>query len=67
MDAGADVDAKNANGTTPLLMATGYYKPSLITLLLEHGANKEEKNNFGVSPYSLAKTVVNYPLLQFFE
>lgn len=67
LDAGADMVAKNAYGNTPLLTAMAYYEPSLITLLLERGANKDEQNNSGVSPYSLAKTVVNYPLLQFFR
>ena len=61
------MDAKNAYGNTPLLTAMAYYEPSLITLLLERDANKDEQNNSGVSPYSLAKTVVNYPLLQFFR
>lgn len=58
LDAGADVVAKNAYGNTPLLTAMAYYEPSLITLLLERGANKDEQNNSGVSPYSLANIAV---------
>jgi hypothetical protein len=30
---------------------------SMITLLLNHGANKFEENNYGISPYSLAESI----------
>ena len=51
VDAGADVNAKNADGNTPLLLAARYVgNPEIIDILLKSGANIEEPNKDGYTP-----------------
>jgi len=59
LDAGAEVDPKDSHGNTPLSEAVFNFRDdsSMITLLLNHGANKFEENNYGISPYSLAESI----------
>ncbi len=65
----ASVDIKDGNGNTPLSNAVFYFTkdPTLIDLLLTKGANKYAENNYGVSPYSLAKSIANYPVFQYLK
>jgi ankyrin repeat protein len=69
LKAGAAVDARDANGNTPLSTAVfeSRGKGDLIKLLREHGADPTLKNNYGVSPVSLARTIANFDVRQFFE
>jgi uncharacterized protein len=39
----------------------------VIKLLLQNGANKDKKNQHGVSPWDLAQKITNYDLKQHFE
>ena len=41
--------------------------PNMIKLLLEKGADKFNENDYGVSPYSLAETIANYPVFQYLK
>ena len=55
MDAGADVNLKDGNGTTPLhVTATGVAKKDSILLLLESGAEVNALNNRGETPLMTA-------------
>lgn len=48
--AGSDVNAAEADGTSPLLWAAYQSSPELVSLLLEAGADANTANNFGVTP-----------------
>jgi hypothetical protein len=48
--AGADVNAPEADGTSPLLWAAYQSSPELVGLLLEAGADPNAPNDFGVTP-----------------
>jgi len=39
----------------------------LIALLRSHGADPHAENKHGVSPVSLARTIANYDIAQFFK
>ena len=66
---GADIEARDNYGNTPLSKAVYLFRgdPSLINFLLEKGADKFNKNDYGVSPYGLAETIANYPVLQYLK
>jgi ankyrin repeat protein len=68
LDAGAPVDARDANGNTPLSGAVfeSRGRGDLIKLLRGRGADPTLKNNHGVSPLSLARTIANFDVRQFF-
>jgi len=65
----AEVDSKDIHGNTPLFKAVFNSKGNgeMIKILLRFGANKDLKNNHGVSPFELSKTVANYQIAQFFQ
>ena len=52
---GADVNAQNDDGVTPLHFAALLNKPVLARLLLEHGANPNLANNEGETPLDWAR------------
>lgn len=66
--AGAPVDAHEVHGNTPLWTAVfnSRGRGEVITLLRAHGADPHCANRSGVSPVSLARTIVNYDVRQFF-
>ncbi len=66
---GAPVDAQDSHGNTPLSNAVFYSngRGELIQLLREAGADPQRKNNHGVSPVGLARTIANHDLRQFFN
>ena len=67
--AGAELELRDKFGNTPLWRATMASKGSgaLINILLEAGADRNAQNNSGVSPLSLAKTIGNFNVVQFYE
>jgi uncharacterized protein len=50
IEAGSDVNAPEADGTSALLWAAHQGSPELVTLLLKAGADANAANNFGVTP-----------------
>lgn len=55
IDQGVEVDAKDITGTTPLLSAVKTGEPvELVDLLVQHGANPNEQDNGGLSPFFAA-------------
>ena len=54
--AGADVNARNEYGQTPLQLAATYTdSPAVITALIKAGANGAAANDHGKTPFDLAK------------
>jgi uncharacterized protein len=66
--AGACVDVTDSFCNTPLWKAVFSSKGngSVIALLRQAGASPTAVNNHGVSPVSLARTIANYDVAQFF-
>src|SRR5262249_15366349 len=50
LDAGVDVNARDADENTPLLLAAVYTGPECVELLLKKGADVNAKNKSGVTP-----------------
>jgi uncharacterized protein len=69
LTAGAAVDARDAHGNTPLSTAVFNSRGSgeVIKLLRSHGADPYVRNLHGVSPLSLARTIANFDVRQFFQ
>ena len=65
----AKIDLQDSDGNTPLFRSlfSSQGRGDIISLLLSAGANKNLKNQSGVSPYELAKQVTNFNLLLYFE
>jgi ankyrin repeat protein len=53
--AGADINAKNNYGITPLMEAARNHNQEAIIMLLELGADPKAKNNFGIMAIDYAK------------
>ncbi len=56
IDGGADVDARDADGNTPLILASFYASPDCVRLLLEKGADVNAANKAGVTALIRAAT-----------
>ena len=54
LDRGADVNARNVGGDTPLLAALRREHFDIVPLLLEHGADANVRDRNGVSALKLA-------------
>ncbi|GAB3379516.1 ankyrin repeat domain-containing protein [Spongiibacter taiwanensis] len=54
IDAGADLNTRNADGWTPLAMAARYRSAAHVELLLDAGADIEATNKHGMTPLYLA-------------
>ncbi|HOC45288.1 MAG TPA: ankyrin repeat domain-containing protein [Syntrophorhabdaceae bacterium] len=54
IEAGCDVNAIDGDGQAPLHKACDLGRPEIVRLLLEHGADPEAENHFGVTPLDLA-------------
>jgi hypothetical protein len=55
LDQGATVNARDALGRTPLLLAVAQNRPEAVRLLLARGADPNAADNAGVTPLRLAK------------
>lgn len=66
---GADVELQDAYGNTPLGRAVfaSEGRGELIRLLLAAGADPDRQNHHEVSPRSLAETIGNYDVAQYFD
>ena len=67
---GADVDARDRFGKTPLSMALLNVRDregEVIRVLLASGADPDLENNYGISPRGLAQIVDNYDLRRFLD
>jgi ankyrin repeat protein len=58
IEAGADVNARDAEGNTPLILASFYAAPQCVELLLEKGADPNVANRSGVT--ALIRAATNY-------
>jgi uncharacterized protein len=66
---GARPDIRDANGNTPLHNAVFNSRGAgdVIALLRHAGADPSAQNAHGVSPHSLAQTIANYDVAQYFS
>ncbi|MBQ0959427.1 ankyrin repeat domain-containing protein [Ideonella sp. 4Y11] len=55
LDKGAPVDARSANGSTPLMMAARYGDERSVKLLVERGADLAARNNLGLDAVAFAQ------------
>ncbi|WP_020182209.1 ankyrin repeat domain-containing protein [Methylotenera sp. 1P/1] len=69
LQAGADISLQDSFGNTALWRAVMSSKGegSVIRLLLDAGSNPVELNKHGVSPVSLARTIANFDIAQYFK
>jgi ankyrin repeat protein len=69
LEAGAEIDAVDAHGNTPLSTAVFNSKGfgDLILLLRSRGADPERKNSHGQTPIGLANLIANYEVKKFFS
>ena len=56
LDHGANIDARDSKGQTPLRRAVNCRKLQLVQLLVRLGANPHAKDNRGVTPLDVART-----------
>ncbi|XP_048090138.1 fibronectin type 3 and ankyrin repeat domains protein 1 isoform X3 [Alosa alosa] len=54
--AGADVNVRDRDGKTPLMVAVLNNHEALVKLLLDNGADKHAKNGFGLGAIEMAKS-----------
>jgi ankyrin repeat protein len=52
IDAGADLNFQNNEGSTALHTSAFFCRPEIVKMLLEKGADKTLKNKYGATPYA---------------
>ena len=61
---GADVNARNEQGGTALLIAILNKQRAMVSLLLEHGADASIASNKGLTPLKLASNIKHEEILR---
>jgi uncharacterized protein len=56
LESGADVNARDAEGNTPLILASFYASPECVALLIDKGADVNAANQAGATPLIRAAT-----------
>jgi hypothetical protein len=51
IEAGADINFQNNDGSTALHVASFFGRPEIVKILLDKGADKSIKNKYGATPY----------------
>lgn len=54
LGAGADVNVRCFDGSTPLILATQYVKPKIVTILIKEEADVNAADNEGYNPLIMA-------------
>ncbi|KAJ8284753.1 hypothetical protein COCON_G00036030 [Conger conger] len=67
LGAGADVDARDKDGKTPLMVAVLNNHEQLVQLLLENGADHDVKNEFGTGVAEMAKAFGRESIISLLE
>ena len=63
IEKGADVNARDEYGYTPLIAAAGFY-PEIVEILVKAGADVNAKNNYGRTVLSYAKDKGNTKIIK---
>ena len=61
LDAGADIEARDERGTTPLFLALAYNNPAVLTALLNAGMDPNARSRGGSTPLHMAAAAVKNP------
>jgi len=64
LDCGADIEARDSAGDTPLRRAVNCGKTAVAALLLSRGADRESVGNKGLTPRSAARTAAMKQILE---
>jgi len=62
---GADVNAKDNNGITPLMYAVEKGDSEVVAFLVEHGAKVNAKDNYGDTPISYARSLDHHKIAEY--
>lgn len=54
INAGADVNSRDASGTSPLHLAVQFRRPRMLEVLINHGANINARNSASMTPLEIA-------------
>lgn len=63
LDAGADIEARDSHGDTPLRRAVNCGKPAMAAFLLSHGADPHSRGSRGLTPLQVARGAAMQALL----